>query len=105
MDEIALYDRVLSAVEVRDHACAIVGLCGIPGDFNDDGTVDAGDYVLWRKNPSSFPADAYATWRSHFGQTGGSGSWSGTAIPEPVSLTLLLPAAAGLLITPRRRRA
>ena len=23
---------------------------GIPGDFNDDGTVDAADYVVWRKN-------------------------------------------------------
>ncbi len=23
---------------------------GVPGDFNNDGKVDAGDYVTWRKN-------------------------------------------------------
>ena len=39
----------------------------IPGDFNHDGTVDAADYVVWRKTDGT-PA-GYNTWRTHFGQT------------------------------------
>jgi hypothetical protein len=70
---------------------------GLPGDYNQNGVVDAADYVLWRKNPGNFPADAYVTWRSHFGQTAGSGAGTATnaAIPEPATLLLLLFAAAG----------
>ncbi len=26
---------------------------GLTGDYNENGTVDAADYVLWRKNPSN----------------------------------------------------
>jgi uncharacterized repeat protein (TIGR03803 family) len=39
---------------------------GLPGDYNADGSVDAADYVLWRKNASQ----SYETWRSLFGQSG-----------------------------------
>jgi hypothetical protein len=100
MDEIALYDRVLSAAEVRDHACSIVGLCGVPGDFNDDGTVDAADYVVWRKTDGS--ASGYNLWRSHFGQTLGSGAALPAAeslsssVPEPANILLLLVFGAAL---------
>jgi hypothetical protein len=68
----------------------------LAGDYNQNGFVDAADYVLWRKNPSSFPADAYATWRAHFGQTTGSGSAvsANAAIPEPTTLVLLTFVAA-----------
>ena len=63
---------------------------GLEGDFNDDGSVDAADYVVWRKGGGSV-AD-YNTWRTHFGQTGGSASAgvaaSQTAVPEPMSLFL-----------------
>jgi T5SS/PEP-CTERM-associated repeat protein len=44
----------------------------LPGDYNHDGSVDAADYVVWRKTGGS--ADDYNTWRAHFGQTAGSGS-------------------------------
>ena len=40
---------------------------GLPGDFNANGTVDAADYVVWRKNGGP-PAD-YNQWRAHFGET------------------------------------
>jgi hypothetical protein len=73
------------------------------GDFNLDGTVDAADYIVWRKNPGGiYTQDDYNTWRAHFGQTAGSGSALpsaeplSAAVPEPTSLVLVLLAAAAL---------
>jgi hypothetical protein len=71
------------------------------GDYNNNGVVDAADYVLWRNNlgsPTSLPnddtagvgEDDYTRWRSHFGPTSGSGaSLGGAAVPEPSAMVLL----------------
>lgn len=67
---------------------------GVPGDYNNNGAVDAADYVLWRKggplqnevdNPGIVNAQDYVEWRARFGNTSGSGSaFMGTAsVPEP----------------------
>ena len=40
----------------------------LPGDFNFDGTVDAADYVVWRKNSGS--EIEYTEWRENFGEPG-----------------------------------
>lgn len=62
------------------------------GDFNDDGAVDAADYVVWRKTIGT--QDKYNAWRANFGRTiaGGSGAGAGlAAVPEPAtSISLLL---------------
>jgi hypothetical protein len=51
----------------------------LSGDFNEDGTVDAADSVVWRKTGGS--EGEYETWREHFGEsTFGGGSIS---VPEP----------------------
>ena len=47
-------------------------VAGLAGDYNDDSSVDAADYVVWRKNDGT-PA-GYNEWRTNFGQPGGSGS-------------------------------
>ena len=64
----------------------------LAGDYNGDGTVDAADYVLWRKDPDSpnnGAPDGYNTWRAHFGVTAGSGAGFGTtAAPEPATCVL-----------------
>jgi probable HAF family extracellular repeat protein len=75
----------------------------LPGDFNNNGVVDAADYVVWRKNPGGFPADAYAIWRAHFGQTApnGAGSITNAAVPEPATAVLLMFAAAGTCLLRR----
>ena len=88
------------------------------GDFNNDGKVDAGDYATWRKNNGTNNALAndnglgtpvgtghYNLWRTHFGQTAGSGSSTvaNAAVPEPSTLVMLVLAAAG--VCSRRRRA
>ena len=81
-----------------------VSAAGLLGDYNLNGVVDAADYVMWRKNPGGFPADAYATWRSHFGQTAGSGAGAiaNAAVPEPATMVLLTIAAAGWCLHRRR---
>ena len=70
-------------------------ITGLAGDYNRDGNVDAADYVVWRKTDGS--AAGYNTWRTHFGQTGGSGSGASAnaAVPEPTTLVLLMFVAAG----------
>ena len=70
----------------------------IPGDYNSDGTVDAADYVVWRKNPGGiYTQNDFNTWRAHFGQTASSGSVAAAnaTIPEPATLVLLTLAVAG----------
>jgi hypothetical protein len=68
---------------------------GIPGDFNNDGIVNAADYVVWRKTGGT--QTDYNTWRAHFGQPPGSGSGAiaNAAVPEPTTSVVLMFAAAG----------
>jgi probable HAF family extracellular repeat protein len=80
----------------------------IPGDFNNNGTVDAADYVVWRKTGGS--PDDYSAWQTNFGRSfftgsgsGATGSASAPAIPEPASLTLFLITALALFIARRSR--
>jgi hypothetical protein len=63
---------------------------GLPGDFNHDGTVDAADYVVWRKTDGT--QTGYNAWRTHFAQTvgGGAGASGNSAAPEPSTFILLL---------------
>jgi hypothetical protein len=80
---------------------------GIDGDYNDDGNVDAADYVAQQKFvglTSSLPndpdvgttidQDQYNTWVEHFGETEMSGSSGSSAVPEPASALLLIAAVA-----------
>jgi autotransporter-associated beta strand protein len=73
-----------------------------PGDFNNDGRVDAADYVFWRKIDG--PQQDYDTWRAHFGQTAGSGAADITSatVPEPLTSAMLIVGGV-LAICPRRR--
>jgi hypothetical protein len=67
---------------------AFVTVGGLEGDYNNDGKVDAADYVLWRKSGIN-GQQGYDTWRANFGMTAGSGSMLSTAnVPEPATLLL-----------------
>ena len=92
-----------------------VAAAGIPGDYNNNGTVDAGDYILWRKynnTSTTLPNDAtlgtspadYTVWRSRFGQPPGSGSGTNAnaVVPEPATFLLMMFGVAGWCL--RRRR-
>ncbi len=89
---------------------------GVPGDYNDNGVVDAADYVLWRKGgplqfevdtPGSVDAADYTAWRTRFGNTTagvGSGSIMITAVPEPATIVLIVLGVLAVPVLPRWRR-
>jgi sulfatase modifying factor 1 len=80
----------------------VAAIPDLPGDFNHDGFVNAADYVVWSKTGINGPT-GHDTWRTHFGEPGGSGSGTSAiaTIPEPATSLLLILAVAGL--STRRR--
>ncbi len=89
------------------------GPVGVDGDYNNNGVVDAADYVLWRNggplqnevdNPGTVSDGDYTAWRARFGKTT-NGAGSGTqvaAVPEPVSFLLWVSAAVAMATVRRR---
>jgi endonuclease I len=95
------------------------GVVRLAGDYNGDGLVNNGDYLVWRRSNGQ-PATPYSgadgdgngtvngadydVWRLHFGQSyPGSGSeLSSTGVPEPASFTLFAIAIFANAV--RRRR-
>jgi hypothetical protein len=78
---------------------------GPAGDYNDDGTVDAADFVVWRDggpllnetaSPGVVDQADFDAWRANFGATAGQGART-AAIPEPAGLLLAALSAALLL--------
>jgi hypothetical protein len=70
------------------------------GDFNNDGVVDAADYVVWRKaaptatlpnddTPGTVDASDYGDWRANFGRTSSSAALGTNSVPEPAEVLLL----------------
>jgi len=88
---------------------------GIDGDYNGDGTVDAGDYVRWRNNlgdadetninnngdGGDVGISDYQFWKDRYGNPGAGGL--GTVVPEPAAVLAGLWAV--VLISFVRRRA
>jgi hypothetical protein len=83
---------------------SIVAAATLPGDFNNDGRIDAADYVVWRKTDGT--QTGYDAWRSRFGSSQGQGSGSAgyalgasakalsTEVPEPATASLMIFATA-----------
>jgi hypothetical protein len=64
---------------------AVADSIHIAGDFNQNGAVDASDYILWRKGlGTTFSQSNYDDWRAHFGETtnSGAGLSVGTALAQ-----------------------
>jgi hypothetical protein len=90
----------------------------LPGDYNDDGVVNAADYVTWRNTLGQTVAagsgadgdgdgmidqDDYTLWRTKFGSSLGSGAAATNAVPEPTALVSLVISLA-IIMQNRRRR-
>ncbi len=93
----------------------------LAGDYNQDGTVNAADYSVWRnslgQSGSGLAADGngdshvdnadYDLWKLHFGEVAivGSGAGSGSlaSAPEPSSVLLLVASLAATIFLRRRR--
>ena len=97
-----------------------------PGDYNDDGFVDAADYVVWRNTlgqtvpnygqlNAAFGSGAdgdgdgvitaadYDVWRARFGETASGASLPAAGVPEPTSLVLALAMLLRFLLRGSRR--
>jgi hypothetical protein len=94
---------------------------GLAGDYNDDGTVDAVDYTVWRNafgsttdrradgdGDHTVDDDDYAIWKQHYGETldvgagAGSGGLANLRVPEPASGWLAVFAFAAFVRRGRR---
>ena len=83
---------------------AVQAISTIPGDFNNDGIVDASDYVVWRKTagstnvlpndptPGAVTQSDYALWRANFGKSALSGFGAEANVPEPNAMALVIAA-------------
>jgi hypothetical protein len=89
-----------------------------PGDYNADGVVDLGDYLVWQKtfgSPTDLRADGnadlaideedLAVWQQHFGTVYPSDSGASTNVPEPhTALAALLGALIAMQFNCCRRQ-
>jgi hypothetical protein len=82
------------------------GTGGLTGDYNNDGSVDAADYVVWRKQNIN-GQDGYNAWRANFGRTTGGAAVNQAAVPEPATMFLFLLGASMtcILLNTHRRAA
>jgi hypothetical protein len=116
-----LSDENLAGATNKTLLLTLTGKIRLAGDFNLDGIVDGGDYLVWRRTvgqsglavfsgadgdgDTAIGSGDYDVWRAHFGQTA-SGSAAGFALssataPEPGSF--LLAAMAAMWLVNRRR--
>jgi hypothetical protein len=117
--------QVISQLAAGDFFNLLLAEPALPGDFNHAGSVDAADYVGWRKSLGQtgsalaadgdqdyqVDADDYDVWRDHFGMSLGPGSGSvplspeslSAAVPEPPARVLLLMTAAGVFVGRRSK--
>jgi autotransporter-associated beta strand protein len=100
------YGSTLSSAVVQNNeffaGTGIVSM-GLSGDFNSDGSVDAADYVLWRRTGGT--EAGYNIWRANIGRTLNSSvstSNANTTVPEPATLVVLMIAAASWCFRQRR---
>jgi hypothetical protein len=95
---------VVAGGGVETLVATFLGAATQPGDYNEDGVVNAADYVAWKKTPGAFGGDpaGYNTWRANFGE-GAAGGGQG-AVPEPCAMVLVLIAAGFAIVRSKRKR-
>ena len=69
----------------------------LPGDFNEDGSVDGSDFLVWQANPT---LGSLSDWQMNYGQSLPTARL--TAVPEPTAVVVATLAMLTLLV-PRYR--
>jgi hypothetical protein len=116
-DDVRVYDRVLDLAELD--AVRLANLSPpmvLTGDYNDNGTVDAADYAVWRNNvgtslalpnegatPGMVTQEDYTAWRTNFGSASVAGAAASTAAPEPGTLLLGLLSLVAFVVSRRAK--
>jgi hypothetical protein len=90
----------------------------LTGDYNADGTVNAADYVVWRKtfgSTTSLAADGnhnnliddgdFTVWRNNFGNTVHTSALGAAGVPEPSVAVVAIQLVLILAVGQRRRGA
>ena len=88
IDEVRVSNRALSPSEF---------LFSPQGEYNGDTSVDAADFVSWRKS-NVFGDNGYTLWRKHFGDNNAPASALGggpSLVPEPASILIAAIAFVG----------
>jgi hypothetical protein len=116
-----------SSIDAEDDAAVpwVQQQLNLPGDYNRNGVVDAGDYVVWRRTVGEvgvgLAADGdgsgtvdlgdYNLWRSKFGASsrlriasGSSSVFEAMSVPEPALSAIFLAVAVGCSPVRSRRR-
>lgn len=110
VDELMAFDKALAP---RDVFALYRAVSSPPGDYNQDGTVDAADYTVWRDTMGStvdLRADGdfsgviddsdYAVWASHWSGSGAPtlASVAADSVPEPTAVVFTAPLLAWVLL-------
>jgi hypothetical protein len=118
------YDRIQELNESNNTTRILVNLVVpepqiLPGDYNGDDSVDAADYVVWRKTlgqsvSQGTAADGdgdgtigtpdYNVWRANFGVARAGGGSDASAVPEPAGAVLAVIGALLLFFMPISNR-
>ncbi len=102
----------LGSIYIDDISAAIIAASVLAGDYNVDGIVDAGDFVVWRDSVGAtgagLAADGnhdnqvtqldYDLWKANFGTTTGGAASSADYVPVPEPSAVLMFAAGTCLV-------
>ena len=118
LDSITLLEWAYQTVPGVSIMAGATEEAGIDGDYNNDGQVDAGDYVRWRNNLGD-PTEAdinnngngggvtisdYSYWKARYGNPGSGSGGLTSSVPEPGTVTLGVLALGAAGIAALRRR-
>jgi pectate lyase len=107
------FSSITPGYSVQQQGNNLVLFFGTPvlaGDYNNDGAVNAADYVVWRRafgnggtlanetaSPGVVDQADYDAWRARFGASGSGAGASTSAVPEPATAVLFTFALGGLV--------